>query len=605
MKKNLLHITIILCFAANAFSQNTFPSTGATGIGTASPNGKSILEIKSTTKGVLLPRMTKTQRDAITAPPDGLIIYQTDNNAGIYYYQGAWKAANNVRGLNNNLFIGQNAGNSTTTATSNIALGRAALKNNTDRAMLIAIGDSTLMNNAVGVSQTYYSVGNVAIGHCVLQNNLAGYNNTGIGFEVLKLTTDGHENTGVGHRALYDNTYGSSNCAFGVSSLTNNTLGSYNTCYGYRSMIYNTTGNYNTALGNSAMANNISGTRNTAAGLNSLSYNTYGNYNAGFGYGTLDYTTSSEYNTAIGYNAGNFYNHGYNNVFVGSNTNTNGAGYYNVIAIGQGTVCTNVSQARFGNSSTTSYGGYADWTDISDGRYKSGIQENVPGLTFINKLKPITYHLEAGKLDAFLHKNTPPENQLSGAAKSIHEKALKEKEQITYTGFIAQDVEAAAKELDFDFSGVDAAKNENDVYGLRYAKFTVPLVKAVQELSAKNEKLEQQVAALESLIRQQGDANKSAVNNEQLATGNSQLFQNQPNPFNKTTVINYQLKSGDANAKIIIRDLNGNLVKQVNLSQTGKGQVTINANELAQGTYTYTLEVNGTSVDTKLMVLVK
>jgi len=52
-------------------------------------------------------------------------------------------------------------------------------------------------------------------------------------------------------------------------------------------------------------------------------------------------------------------------------------------------------------------------------------------------------------------------------------------------------------------------------------------------------------------------------------------------------------------------DQNGNLVKQVSIAQSGKGQVTINANELAQGTYTYTLEVNGASVDTKLMVVTK
>jgi hypothetical protein len=40
---------------------------------------------------------------------------------------------------------------------------------------------------------------------------------------------------------------------------------------------------------------------------------------------------------------------------------------------------------------------------------------------------------------------------------------------------------AAAKELGYDFSGVDKPKNEKDFYGLRYAAFVVPLVKAVQE----------------------------------------------------------------------------------------------------------------------------
>ena len=58
--------------------------------------------------------------------------------------------------------------------------------------------------------------------------------------------------------------------------------------------------------------------------------------------------------------------------------------------------------------------------------------------------------------------------------------AMADKEKIIQSGFIAQEVEQAAKELGYDFSGVDAPKNDKDFYGLRYAEFTVPLVKAVQ-----------------------------------------------------------------------------------------------------------------------------
>ena len=56
-----------------------------------------------------------------------------------------------------------------------------------------------------------------------------------------------------------------------------------------------------------------------------------------------------------------------------------------------------------------------------------------------------------------------------------------DREQIRYTGFIAQEVEAAAQELGYDFSGVDKPKSEDDFYGLRYAEFVVPLVKGMQE----------------------------------------------------------------------------------------------------------------------------
>jgi len=60
------------------------------GIGTTSPNLSSMLDIKSTTSGILIPRMTLTQRNAITVNTAtiGLLIYQTDNTSGFYYYNG-------------------------------------------------------------------------------------------------------------------------------------------------------------------------------------------------------------------------------------------------------------------------------------------------------------------------------------------------------------------------------------------------------------------------------------------------------------------------------------------------------------------------------------
>ena len=68
------------------------------------------------------------------------------------------------------------------------------------------------------------------------------------------------------------------------------------------------------------------------------------------------------------------------------------------------------------------------------------------------------------------------------------------------SGFIAQDVEQAANAIGYDFSGVDAPKNENDFYGLRYAEFVVPLVKAVQELSAENDLLNRQLSKQQAHI---------------------------------------------------------------------------------------------------------
>ena len=50
-----------------------------------------------------------------------------------------------------------------------------------------------------------------------------------------------------------------------------------------------------------------------------------------------------------------------------------------------------------------------------------------------------------------------------------------------FIGFLAQDVEQAAKETGFDFQGIDVPRNEMEVYTLRYTDFIVPVVKAMQE----------------------------------------------------------------------------------------------------------------------------
>ncbi len=71
----------------SGLTANTFYSSGQVGIGTSTPNAAAIIEIASTTQGVLFPRMTKVQRDAISTPPIGLMLFVTDDNEGLYIYK--------------------------------------------------------------------------------------------------------------------------------------------------------------------------------------------------------------------------------------------------------------------------------------------------------------------------------------------------------------------------------------------------------------------------------------------------------------------------------------------------------------------------------------
>src|SRR5215471_2100633 len=93
MKKTFLLMSLSVLGIINAHAQNIFPATGAAGIGTTTPQASSLLEIKSTSKGLLISRMTKTQRDSIASPATGLLIYQTNSSPGFYFFNGnAWVA---------------------------------------------------------------------------------------------------------------------------------------------------------------------------------------------------------------------------------------------------------------------------------------------------------------------------------------------------------------------------------------------------------------------------------------------------------------------------------------------------------------------------------
>ena len=89
MKKFLL---LVLAVTVSSISFTQGVGVNESG---AAADGSAILDVSSTTKGLLVPRMTQTQRNAISSPATGLLIFQTDNTPGYYYYTGsAWTALN-------------------------------------------------------------------------------------------------------------------------------------------------------------------------------------------------------------------------------------------------------------------------------------------------------------------------------------------------------------------------------------------------------------------------------------------------------------------------------------------------------------------------------
>jgi hypothetical protein len=270
---------------------------------------------------------------------------------------------------------------------------------------------------------------------------------------------------------LYTNTIGKDITAIGVDAMVNNIQGDSNVVVGNFSLLSNVTGANNVAIGVSTLNKNTAGAQNTASGNRALQRNTTGNGNTAVGFDAMFNNTTGHFRTAVGYNS-----------------NSAGMSFNNNTAIGYNTICSASNQIRLGNSDVTSIGGFADWTNVSDARFKQNISENVMGLDFIKALRPVTYTMDIQAIDSWLASNFGVHNI------SMDKDA--EEEKMVYSGFIAQEVQATAKTLGYDFSGVDAPKNEKDYYGLRYATFVVPLVKAVQEqqeqieeLKRKNEEL--------------------------------------------------------------------------------------------------------------------
>lgn len=217
----------------------------------STPHASAMLEVKSTAKGLLIPRMTALQRTSIANPANGLLVYQTDGLAGFYYHQEQpepnWlllAAASNVWSLN---------GNAGTTAANFIGTLD-------DQPLIFKVQNTHAGKIKQGYLSTSYGYGAGA--------HITGSGNTAIGYKALRDNATGEFNTAVGTSALLKST-GSKNTAVGESALVNSTIGANNTAVGYNTLPSITVGALNTVIG--AYADVLGNRQNaTAIGANAL-----------------------------------------------------------------------------------------------------------------------------------------------------------------------------------------------------------------------------------------------------------------------------------------------------------------------------------------------
>ncbi len=434
----------------------------------------------------------------------------------------------------NNTAAGASAMQFNLNGNGNVAFGFSTLKNNSSVFALsggdynTAFGSSVLMHNTIG---NY----NTGIGSGALFYNTSGSNNTAVGFEALRFNSfggfGGNDNTSVGYRSLFLNLSGSNNTAQGFQALYSNTSGDENTAFGYKSLFSNcngpgNVGSSNTAMGYMALYSNDAGDGNTAIGVESMKLNQGGLHCTAVGYQSLfSNNNGGDYNVGIGYKANYMNTSGLGNVAVGAHALYANNNYSACTAIGTAVLYNNFgdNNVAFGanaglinapKSNITLLGSYSDLTgsfnnataigymalakssnsiwlgnnavslirsnagiyQSSDGRFKREIKDDVVGLEFILRLKPVTYNFDAKKFTEFTTRHLPD---------SIREKHLALDYSHVYaikqSGFIAQEVYAAAKESNYDFNGVSVPAETKEHYSLNYNLFVVPLVKALQE----------------------------------------------------------------------------------------------------------------------------
>ena len=116
------------------------------------PDASAMLDVSSTTSGILIPRLTLGQRIALT-PVQGLLVYQNNGVTGFYYYDGAsWQMLINT---GQSVFIGEGAGEVDDLSDNyNVFVGYQAGKSNTTGIHNTANGYKALYSNSIGNHNT-------------------------------------------------------------------------------------------------------------------------------------------------------------------------------------------------------------------------------------------------------------------------------------------------------------------------------------------------------------------------------------------------------------------------------------------------------------------
>jgi len=475
-------------------------------------------------------------------------------------FTGATSGFSNTTG-NSNIFSGFESGYSNTTGSENVYIGYQSGYNLTinNNNAFVGFGSGTALTTATNSALLGSNAGgNLAeIYESVLIGTDAGYDATGgnttsssviIGYQAASSDGGGSANTVIGYRAANGmQPVSTENTLIGFDAGSGIQIASANVFLGSSSGTNVTTGYGNTLIG-TATNSGATNQGNTVVGL------------------TAGVATGFDNGTALGANA--FVSLGNNSTAIGVNSV---ACAPNTIVLGSGLAGSNEvvviggCQANFAGVGQLEIINNGMWANglftASDKRLKTNIEPLDNSLSIILKLGGYSYNYK--------------DESETGVALS----------KDRTVGVIAQELEEH-----FPFPLKEGA---NGYFGVDYNQLIPLLIEGIKEQQGKIEELEKLVAT-----ERDGDKTSSKAKPAGI------LAQNNPNPFSGSTEIEYEIYNDFEKAEVRIYDMSGNLEFSEILFENN-ATITINSQFLNPGIYAYTLLVDGYSVETKTMVVLK
>jgi len=396
----------------------------------------------------------------------------------------------------NNTAVGYQAGTAITTGHSNVTVGKGAGVTLSEGNMNTVVGLGALgvattsadQNTAIGRAAMSGAIGTEDVNNCVAVGdgamsgslNAGASGSVGVGKSCLAGLTDGVGNIAIGLESMAQHTTGSRNIAIGTYAMDGTggdvddaPASSDNIFVGYDAgggdWEDDEDSNYNVGIGNYVMDAAMDGAvGNVALGHNAATAVTTGSGNCCLGTYAGETIISGSFNTYIGYNADASANNVTNEIVINAGAGELVGGGANTIRIG--------SSAEYMQGDLTSN----TWAHGSDKRIKKDIKDSELGLDFIKDLRPVTFKKKAPS-------EYPEEFDQHDAGKTER----RNPDKIRY-GFIAQEVKKAMDKAGHSEFPV-WSEQDDGMQSLGEAEFITPLIKAVQELSAKVEELEAKI----------------------------------------------------------------------------------------------------------------